>query len=192
MDMDQELWQAISGRERSALVVWDVQNALVEGIFNTAAFLSGTNELIAAARQRNVPVFFSKITRLPERFESAPRKYLWRNRKLGASANDWEMAIAPSPDDIVISKNTASIFIGTNFELMVRSAGITTLIFAGIATEMGIESSGRNALNRGFFAVIARDAVSSFDREAHARSLANMERMLIVMNNAEILQLWNV
>ena len=189
--MDQELLDEISKPDRTALVVWDVQNALVDGIFNKEEFLAKINELISGVRKHGIPIFFSKITPLPERFESRPRRYIRRTRNLNFSANGLDLAIAPSPEDIVIPKNTASMFIGTNFEMMIRNTGINTLIFAGIATEMGIESSGRDAGNRGFFSIIARDAVSSFNREAHDRSLANMERILFVMNNSEILQMWN-
>ncbi len=190
--MDQDLLKEISRPERTALVVWDVQNALVERIFNRAEFLAHTKELIAAARQHGVAIFFSKITPLPDQFQSPPRKHLWKNRNLDLSAEGLELTIAPSGGDIVIPKNTASIFIGTNFELMVRNAGLTTLIFTGIATEMGVESSDREAFNRGFFAIIARDAVSSMNKEAHERSLKNMEGMFIVMNNAEIMAMWSL
>ena len=70
---------------------------------------------------------------------------------------------------------------------MVRNAGIRTLIFTGIATEIGVESSARDASNRGFYSVIAEDAVSSGDQEAHKRSLANMSRMMLVKKSAEII-----
>lgn len=62
----------------------------------------------------------------------------------------FELTMSPEKDDIILNKNTASIFIGTNFEMMMGNAGIETLIFAGIATEIGVESSVRNAPNRGF------------------------------------------
>jgi len=51
-------------------------------------------------------------------------------------------------EEMVITKYTASIFIGTDFERMIRNAEITTVIFSGIATELGVESSARDALKR--------------------------------------------
>lgn len=189
--MDQELLKEISRPEKTALVVWDVQNALVDKIFNQEEFLANVTTLINAARAQGIPILFSKITPLPDRFQSPPRRILWKNRNLGLAGQGLELTIAPLPNDIVVPKNTADIFIGTNFELMVRNAGLTTLIFAGIATEMGIESSGRGASNRGFFTIIARDAVSSMNKEGHDRSLKNMENILIVMSNAEIVGMWN-
>jgi nicotinamidase-related amidase len=189
--MDQEILKEIRYPEKTALVIWDVQNVLVDRIFNRAEFLSKVNELVVAARKHAIPIFFSKITPLPERFESRPRKILLKKRSFATIPDALELTITPEENDIVIPKNTASIFIGTNFELMMRNAGINTLIFAGISTEMGIESSGREALNRGFFSVIAREAVSSPSKEAHERSLKNMEIVLLVMDNNEIISLWD-
>ena len=172
--------------DHTSLIVWDVQNMLVGRIFNKDEFLSNLNSLIKKAREKNIPIFYTKITPLPERFESGPRLA----NRWGQMPNDptaWDLAVKPEKDDIVLNKNTASIFIGTNFELMVRNAGIKTLIFTGIATEIGVESSARDASNRGFYSVIAEDAVSSGDQEAHKRSLANMSRMMLVKKSAEII-----
>jgi len=189
--MDEEIISEINKPEKTALVVWDVQKALVERIFNKDEFLGNLKRLIEAAHQLKSPVFFSKITPLPERFESRARKLVFRKRRMALMPEGLELAILPSQDDIVVSKNTASIFIGTNFELMVRNAGIATLIFTGISTEFGVESSARDAFNRGFFVVIAKDAVSSSSKEGHDRSLQNMENMLCLMTTGEILQMWN-
>lgn len=63
--------------------------------------------------------------------------------------------------------NLRSIILGTDFEAMVRNAGVTTIVFTGIRTEYGIESIARDAVNRDYYSVIISDAVSSNDRESH-------------------------
>ncbi|MGC8547872.1 MAG: isochorismatase family cysteine hydrolase, partial [Candidatus Micrarchaeia archaeon] len=174
------------------LVVWDVQKMLVERIFNKEEFLSKLNRLIDAARKANIPLFFTKITPLPERFESKARLAAARSwGQLYKNASLLELAVQTKEGETVINKNTASLFIGTNFELMARNAGIETVVFAGIATEIGVESSAREALNRGFYAVVAKDAVSSSDREAHERSLANMSKLLLLASTEEIEKIWH-
>ena len=50
-------------------------------------------------------------------------------------------------EEMVITKHTASIFIGTDFERMIRNAGITIIIFSGIATELGVESTTRDEIS---------------------------------------------
>ena len=79
---------------------------------------------------------------------------------------DMSIAVDRKEDEMVITKHTASIFIGTDFERMVRNAGITTIVFTGISAELGVESSARDTLDRDF-TVIVSGAVSSSDKDAH-------------------------
>jgi len=99
---------------------------------------------------------------------------------IGSKEREIPESIKPLNTDVVLEKFTASIFIGTNFENLMRNRGITTLIFTGIATEFGIESSARDASNRGFYPVVVSDCVSSKNKEAHERSLKNLDKIVIV------------
>lgn len=173
-------------KDGSALIIWDVQETLVSRIFNKDEFLENVRKLLSEARKRNIPVFYTKITPLPERFESPVRKAAGFGRFQPGEINE---SISPSGEDIIINKNTASIFIGTNFELMARNANIKTLIFTGIATEIGIETSARHAQNLGFLPVIVEDGVSSGDREAHERSLKNMAKLMPVMKTDSLIKI---
>ncbi len=178
--------------EKTALLVWDVQKMLVNSIYNTDTFLVNLKKVIESAREKGITIMYSKITLLSGKFESPVRKFLWQNRPslLSSSPEGFDLVIEPNKDEIVIPKNTASIFIGTNFELMLRNAGITTILFTGIATEIGVESSARDASNRGFFPVIITDAVSSRNEDAHNRSLENLKNMMILLKSDELISLW--
>lgn len=191
MEDTQQFAEFIEPR-KCALVIWDAQNMLVNNIFNKDEFLSNTKSLISEARAREVPIFFTKITPLPGRFESPARKFFAKNRprNISFTAEGLNLAIDTQEGDIVLNKNTASIFVGTNFELAIRNAGISTIIFTGIATEMGIESSARDALNRGFFPVVIKDAVSSRSKEAHERSLQNLASMILLLSTNELISFW--
>jgi nicotinamidase-related amidase len=179
--------------KHTALVVWDVQKAVVNSIFNKEEFLEANRKILSKARERGISVFFSKITPLPERFESPARKYFAKRRGKAFSftPDGLELALETTPTDIILPKNTASIFVGTNFELYLRNAGLTTILFTGIATEMGVESSARDASNRGFFPVVLSDAVSSFNQEGHNRSLENLKSILAVLPSSELFAFWD-
>ncbi|MGC8533732.1 MAG: isochorismatase family cysteine hydrolase [Candidatus Parvarchaeum sp.] len=181
----------IVNSEHTALIVWDVQRMLVDNIYNKEEFLKNINELIGMARNKGMPIFFTKITPLPKEFESPARKYSSSKMKFNMSQIPKEMfdlAIETKANEIIINKNTASIFIGTNFELMCRNAGIETLVIAGIATEIGVESTARDAANRGFYVVVASNASSSSDKEAHERSIQNMKKLFDVLSTEEIIK----
>ena len=95
--------------------------------------------------------------------------------------------VKPQPGDLQIEKASANIFLGTNFELMMKNRGVKSLIFTGIATEMGVELSARDAAARGFYPVIATDCVSSMNKDSHDRSLANLARLTTLASSGEIL-----
>ncbi len=178
--------------KRSILVLWDIQKMLVETIFNKDEFLKNVQKLAPAARSKDIPVLFTKITPLPERFESAARKFMMKRRQwsINRTPDAYDLYINPERQDIVMNKNTADIFIGTNFELMLRNAGISTIVFTGISTEMGIESSARAAGNRGFFPVVVSDAVSSPSKEGHERSLANLKNLMPLVSAEDLAGFW--
>jgi nicotinamidase-related amidase len=194
MEITSEL-EEILKPEKSIVLVWDVQNRLVNNIFNTDEFLTHTKTVLATARQKQVHVIFSKVTPLPATFESPVRKYFFRNMAsatLKPAPGALDLSIEPADGEIVIPKNTASMFIGTNFELLLRNSGKTTIIIIGIATEYGVESTARDALNRGFFPVIISDAVSSANREGHYRSLENMKNLTIELTAEELASVWKL
>jgi nicotinamidase-related amidase len=186
--------------EHTCLVVWDVQHGLVDRIFNKDAFIAALPPFIESVRSR-MPVFYTMITPLPGNFASSWYLYSMMRRfkvddvaKLpafmapGSRERQIPAAVAPKKGDIVLEKATASIFLGTNFEIMLRNRSITTIIFTGISTEIGIESSARDAASRGFYPVVVADLVSSPDKEAHERSLKNMEKLFIVADADTILK----
>ncbi len=186
--------------DHSCLIVWDVQNGLVDRIFNKEQFINNLKGFIETLRTR-MPVVYTLITPLPRKYQSSWNLYAMMRRyhvkeldKLpnmmspGSREREVPEAVKPAKDDIVLDKSSASIFVGTNFENMMRNRGITTLIFTGIATEFGIESSARDASNRGFYPVVVSDCVSSADKDAHERSLKNLDKLVIVTNSANILK----
>ena len=184
----------------SCLIVWDVQNGLVDKIFNKEEFMATLKNFIEKMRGK-VPVVYTMITPPPKGFASSWNYYSMMRRfnvddinklppfmAIGSEERAIPEIVKPQPTDIVLEKPTPSIFIGTNFEYLMRNRGITTLIFTGIATEIGIESSARDASNRGFYPVVVSDCVSSSDKEAHERSLRNLAKLLIVDKSGDILQ----
>jgi nicotinamidase-related amidase len=183
----------------SCLVVWDVQNGLVDRIFNKEEFIGNLKTFIERLRGK-MPVVYTLITPPLKEFQSSWYIYNMMRRfnvreadnlpnfmAPGSKEREIPEAVAPGKGDILLNKSTASIFIGTNFEHMMRNKGINTVIFTGIATEMGIESSARDASNRGFYPIVVSDCVSSTEQGAHERSLKNLDKIAVVKKSAEIM-----
>ena len=189
--------------EHTALVLWDCQNALVNNIFNREEYLANLKPLLAAARRREIPVIYTKITPLPAGYQSAWNIYQGMKRfnvddpkkipvfmKPGSPEAEISPALAPNEGEIILSKHTANIFFGTHFEQLMRFHGVQTILFTGIATEYGVEHSAREASIRGFYTIVVSDCVSSSDKTAHEMALKIMLRMCLVLPSKDIIKEW--
>jgi len=95
----------------------------------------------------------------------------------GARPEGWDVlspALGAGPRDIRITKHQWGAFYGTELDLQLRRRGITTLVMCGISTNMGVESTARDAWERGYAIVFAEDAMASFDAAAHAFAVKNI------------------
>jgi nicotinamidase-related amidase len=89
------------------------------------------------------------------------------------------------PGDIVIQKRQWGAFYGTGLDLQLRRRGLRTIVLCGIATEFGVESTARDAWERGYEIVFAEDAMTG--RNGHANSIANIfPRLGRVRSTAQI------
>jgi ureidoacrylate peracid hydrolase len=73
---------------------------------------------------------------------------------------DWEVVdeLRPHAEDLIINKTRYSGFYGTPLDSMLRTRGIRTLFFAGIATNVCVESTLRDAFFLDYWPILLRDA----------------------------------
>ena len=71
------------------------------------------------------------------------------------------------PGDPLIAKRQWGAFYGTDLEQRLRRRGITTIIMGGVATNFGVESTAREAFDRGYQLIFAEDAMSTMSPELH-------------------------
>ncbi|GAA4610091.1 nicotinamidase-related amidase [Actinoplanes octamycinicus] len=94
----------------------------------------------------------------------------------------------PRPGDVPIVKRTIGAFSGTGLEGALRERGVDTVVLAGIATTMGVESTARAAADLGFEVVFASDAMSGMTAAEHTHALSVvLPRFGEVLSTAEIL-----
>ena len=96
--------------------------------------------------------------------------------------------LPPHPGDIAIVKRQWGAFHGTELDLQLRRRGIRTIVLAGIATAVGVESTARVAWELGYDIVFAEDATSGPDAAMHANSFGKVfPRLGRVRTTAEVL-----
>jgi len=86
-------------------------------------------------------------------------------------------ALAPQAGELVIDKNTSSAFNSTGIEWMLRNMGVETVVVTGMATDMCVETTSRDAADRGFNVIIAEDASATFFEHHHRAALSGFARV---------------
>jgi nicotinamidase-related amidase len=99
------------------------------------------------------------------------------NIRVGEREHELLPELAPRPGEPVLNKLSLSAFASTPVQTVLRSRGVTTLVFAGITTNMCVEHNVRDAADRGFACVVAEDACATDSRQMHEASLRNIGRL---------------
>jgi len=82
--------------------------------------------------------------------------------------------VGPRESDILITKHQWGAFYGTELDLQLRRRGVRTIVFCGIATNFGVESTARDGWERGYAIVFAEDAMTGLAAEAHQFAISTI------------------
>jgi nicotinamidase-related amidase len=187
--------ELISDPRRTAVVVIDLQKGVVAFPGNphaTESVIVNAVALLEAARSAGAQPILVHVGRSPDGGDGLKVTSDQPMRAAGAMPPDWSDLIPEldrQPNDIVILKRQWGAFYGTDLELQLRRRGLNTIILCGIATAIGVESTARDAYERGFEQLFAEDAMTCRTVESHSNSITNIfSRMGRVRSTAEIIK----
>ncbi len=101
--------------------------------------------------------------------------------------------IQPAATDVVMPKNRYSAFVGTPLDMMLRANGITTLVLTGVATNVCVESTARQAYTLDYYVVVPRDLTGGANETAKEMSLLNIDRYFgEVVDSDDVLRAWGI
>jgi len=194
----------------AAVLVIDVQNDFCHpegtraksGCDTTAvtAMVSKLQQFIAACRQRQIAIIFVHTTH--DKYTDSPAWIARRHpyypvRTTGhrtCQTGTWgsePYLIAPEQDDLVVIKHRYSAFTGTDLNLLLRAHGKTALLCTGVATDVCVESTIRDALSRDYYITLVDDCCASYTAASHTATTgvvaAHFGR---VMSSDEIVSGW--
>ncbi len=115
---------------------------------------------------RNVPERLRRWIRQLEE-ESGVKDIFWAGNPGYAVRRE----IEPLPEETVVNKTTFGAFNSSTLELALREMGIQALVITGISTNCCVETTARDAADRGFACVIVDEGTADYDEEAHDASL---------------------
>lgn len=98
---------------------------------------------------------------------------------------------APHPGDVRIRKPRYSAFFGTPLESLLRVRGITTVIVAGLTTDICVSSTARDAAQRDFMTITLRDCTAETTHARHESSLETLDLVFgSVCDSSDIIAAW--
>lgn len=136
------------------------------------ALLSDGRDMIARRQQRD-----------SDAIEQTDRPTLWSK---GSHEHHIVDRLKPLDDELVIDKNASSPFNGTGIDQLLRNLKVETLVVTGMATDMCVESTARDAADRGYNVIVVEDAVATFFEEHHNAALSAMARVYTQVWSTEI------
>ncbi len=189
----------------TALIVVDMQNAYASpggyldlagfDIAGAAAVIERIAEAIEAARRAGVLVVFFQNgwdgayaeaggPGSPNWWKSNALRTMRERPELQGkllAKGTWDYALVdrlePQPDDVVIAKPRYSAFYNTQLDSMLRTKGVKTLAFCGIATNVCVESTLRDGFFLEYFGILLEDATHQagppFLKEASVYNVEN-------------------
>lgn len=179
----------------TALVLIDLQKGILPfagGPHSAQQVLDHATGLATRFRQLGSPVVMVRVG-WSDTFAEALKQEVDVPAKMpegGLPAVWWEFPeqLAVTDSDIQVVKRQWGAFYGTDLDLQLRRRGIKTIVLAGISTNIGVESTARNAWEHGYELVIAEDACSAHNNEQHQSSVQNIfPRISRVRSTAEVL-----
>jgi nicotinamidase-related amidase len=104
---------------------------------------------------------------------------------------DWAEFVpemSSQPGDVVIMKRQWGAFYGTDLDLQLRRRGIGTIILCGISTTLGVESTARDAFERGYQQIFVEDAMAAHAADDHKHTVESVfPRMGRVRSTEQVL-----
>ena len=137
--------------------------------------------LLGAFRERGLERLF--LTVGSERADwsdlGGPLRELCRavNSRVGESEHEILHALRPQDGEEVLNKTSFSPFASTHVDELLRERGVGTLVLAGLTTNMCVEHTLRDAVDRGYACVLAEDACATDSVEMHEGTLRNVARL---------------
>ncbi len=181
---------------KMALVIIDMQRDFLEpGGFGAAlgndvsllkAAVGPCRELLAAARRAGILVIHTREGHRPDLTCAPPHKVergdpatrigapgpMGRILVRGEPGHDIIPELYPVAGEPVVDKPGKGAFYQTDLELMLKNRGIDTLLVCGVTTEVCVNTTVREANDRGFRCIVLSDCCASYFPEFHAAGLA--------------------
>jgi nicotinamidase-related amidase len=157
----------------TALIIIDLQKgitAMPSEPLTTAQVIENARKLTEAFHRVKAQVILIHVTGARDGKDMLHPKTDSPMIRRGEMPKDWAEIVtelSPTREDLVITKHQWGAFYGTELDLELRRRGIKTIVLCGISTNYGVESTARDAYERGYDLIFAQDAMAARTKADH-------------------------
>ncbi|TDY58971.1 hydrolase [Bacillus subtilis] len=159
--------------QKTALVIIDLQKGIVP-IDQSGQVVPNAKKLVDEFRKHNGFISFVNVAFHDGADALKPQTDEPAQGGSGKMPADWAEfvpEIGVQDGDYTVTKRQWGAFFGTDLDLQLRRRGIDTIVLCGIATNIGVESTAREAFQLGYQQIFITDAMSTFSDEEHEATL---------------------
>jgi nicotinamidase-related amidase len=155
-----------------ALIVIDLQKGIASlpTVRPVGEIVKNASALADVFRRHRLPVVLVNVDGIaPGRTE--------QGRRLTDFPPGWSDLLPElnrQPQDHLVTKRTRGAFTNTGLEAHLKSHAVTQVVISGVSTSAGVESTARHASELGFNVVLAVDAMTDMDGDAHHNSVTRI------------------
>jgi nicotinamidase-related amidase len=163
----------------TALVLIDLQKGILpfaKAPYDAAAVLASAGKLVEAFRAAKAPIVFVKVGWSADGGDAlkTPVDNVAHAGELPADWLEEPEQLRSQPGDLHVLKHQWGAFHGTDLDLQLRRRGIRTIVLGGIASAIGVESTGRFGWELGYAMVFVEDASSNGDGDMHVNTFTKV------------------
>ncbi|WP_172284126.1 cysteine hydrolase family protein [Chryseobacterium sp. LAM-KRS1] len=160
---------------KSALLVMDIQNSILQNIDDPKPLVSNISKAIFHARSNGIPVIYVVVAFRPgapeisehnKTFSRFGNKEMW-TPEFAAQWQEIHQEVLPEKDEVIVTKKRFSAFTGSDLEVVLRGKEIRHLILTGISTSGVVLSTLREAADKDYELTVIEDCCADRDSEVH-------------------------
>ena len=191
---------------KSALILLDFINEIVDekgkfagkgysAFVKTHGVLDSVNAAIAKARTKNVPIIFVRVGFSPDYREWPESSPLFGGAKkfdalqLGTWATEIHSSLNKTDADFLVTKHRVSAFYATSLEAILRTLKVDTILLGGVATDLVVQSTARDAHDRDYRVIVLEDLCGAGNEEDHAQALRLLAKVATVVKSTDVSEL---
>jgi len=159
--------------EKSALVLIDLQNGITAMGVSTSPYTSeeviqNASKLVNAFSKKGAFIILVRVSTMDGKDMVKPKTDLKATgMKYSEGWDNLIPEIATTKNAHIVTKRQWGAFYGTDLDLQLRRRGIDTIVLGGVSTNIGVDTTAREAYQHGYHQIFVEDAMTALTKEEH-------------------------